>query len=84
MEGNGPIQGRPKPCGVLVMGADLVAVDSTCCRLMGIDPAQVQYIQLVRDLGHIEEARIEQRGERPARFRTNFELVHPFQNLRLA
>ena len=37
MEGNGPIQGTPKPAGVLVMGHDLVAVDSTCCRIMGID-----------------------------------------------
>ena len=41
MEGNGPIQGTPKPVGVLVMGSDLVAVDSTCCRVMGIDPEKV-------------------------------------------
>ena len=41
MEGNGPIQGTPKPAGVLVMGRDLVAVDSTCCRIMGIDPEKL-------------------------------------------
>src|SRR3984885_9589503 len=32
MEGNGPIQGTPKRCGVLVFGDDPVAVDATCCR----------------------------------------------------
>ena len=40
MEGNGPIQGAPKPAGVLVAGRDPVAVDATCCRIMGIDPAE--------------------------------------------
>ena len=35
MEGNGPIQGTPKPAGVLVMGHDLVAVDSTCAASWG-------------------------------------------------
>ena len=39
MEGNGPIQGKPKPAGVLVAGRDMPAVDATCCRIMGIDPA---------------------------------------------
>ena len=34
MEGNGPIQGTPKQCGVLVMGSDLPAVDATCCRII--------------------------------------------------
>ena len=45
MEGNGPIQGTPKPVGVLVMGSDLPAVDATCCRIMGIDPTRVEYLQ---------------------------------------
>ena len=43
MEGNGPIQGRARPCGVLVMGSDLAAVDATCCRIMGIDPDKIEY-----------------------------------------
>ena len=30
MEGDGPLNGTPKPLGVLVMGPDLVAVDATC------------------------------------------------------
>ena len=46
MEGNGPIQGTPKHAGVLVMGRDLAAVDATCCRIMGIDPAKVEYLSM--------------------------------------
>ena len=83
MEGNGPIQGRPKHAGVLVMGQDLAAVDSTCCRIMGIDPAKVEYLRLASRVGHVRESGIEQRGERPAAVRTNFELIHQFRNLRL-
>jgi len=37
MQGNGPIQGTAKSMGLLAMGRDAVAVDATCCRLMGID-----------------------------------------------
>src|SRR5947208_11529032 len=34
MEGDGPLQGTAKKVGAIVMGADLVAVDATCCRRM--------------------------------------------------
>jgi len=84
MEGNGPIQGRPKHAGVLVMGRDLAAVDSTCCRIMGIDPAKVEYLRLASRLGHVLESRIEQRGEMPRDVRTNFELISQFSSFRLA
>ena len=85
MEGNGPIQGTRKQAGVLVMGSDLAAVDATCCRIMGIDPARVGYLQKAADqLGVIEESRIEQRGEAIAGLRTNFELIKEFSQLRLA
>lgn len=84
MEGNGPIQGTPKPAGVLVMGHDLVAVDSTCCRIMGIDPEKVEYLRMAADLGHVHPARIEQRGETIASVQTNFALIQEFSGLRLA
>jgi len=84
MEGNGPIQGTPKPAGVLVMGHDLVAVDSTCCRIMGIDPEKVEYLRLAADLGHVHAGRIEQRGESIASVQTNFALIEEFSGLRLA
>jgi len=84
MEGNGPIQGTPKPAGVLVMGSDLVAVDSTCCRIMGVDPEKVNYLRLAARLGHVRGGRIEQLGETVASVRTNFALLEEFADLRLA
>jgi uncharacterized protein (DUF362 family) len=83
MEGNGPIQGTPKHSGVLVMGSDLVAVDATCCRIMGIDPEKVDYLRMAADLGHVHPERIEQRGETIASVQSNFALIDEFQYLRL-
>ncbi len=84
MEGNGPIQGTPKRAGVLVMGSDLVAVDSTCCRIMGIDPGQIKYLQMAETLGNTAESEIENRGESAASVRTDFELFGEWKRLRLA
>jgi uncharacterized protein (DUF362 family) len=85
MEGNGPIQGTRKQVGVIVMGSDLPAVDATCCRIMGIDPGKVEYLQMAADrLGVTDETRIEQRGEPIESVRTNFQLIKEFSQLRLA
>ncbi len=84
MEGNGPIQGEPKPCGVLVMGSDLVAVDATCCRVMGIEPERVGYLKGARMLGHVDAAGIDQRGETIQSVHTSFGLMEPFRHLRPA
>jgi uncharacterized protein (DUF362 family) len=65
MEGDGPLNGTPRPMGVLVMGSDLVAVDATCCRLMQIDPEKVAYLVLGnrKKLGLLAAAQIRQLGE---------------------
>ena len=75
MEGNGPIQGASKQAGVLVIGRDLRAVDATCCRIMGIDPAKLEYLATSNGIGNFFEADIEQRGEAIAAVRTNFKLI---------
>lgn len=76
MEGDGPIMGDPKKVGVLVIGRNLAAVDATCCRIMGIDPYKVSYLERADNwLGPIGEGSIEQRGERIASVRTNFHLL---------
>ena len=77
MEGNGPIQGKPKPAGVLVAGRDMPGVDATCCRIMGIDPAKIAYLQIAGIPGQIHQI-----GERVETVRTNFELLPMFQSLR--
>ena len=84
MQGNGPIQGASKTAGVVVMGHDLVAVDATCCRIMGIDPYQIEYLRLAGMLGHSAAEEIEQRGETLQSVRTNFELPAEFRHARLA
>jgi uncharacterized protein (DUF362 family) len=85
MEGNGPIQGTPKAVGVMVMGSDLVAVDATCCRIMGLNPTGLEYLRMASEtLGVIDEKRIQQRGESIASVRTNFELIKSFQQHRLS
>lgn len=83
MEGNGPVQGRARACGALVMGSDLAAVDATCCRIMGIDPGKIEYLQLASRLGQVDAGRIEQRGESIAGLYTPFALMPRFQHLRL-
>jgi uncharacterized protein (DUF362 family) len=84
MEGNGPIQGKPKQAGVLVMGSDLVAVDATCCRIMGIEPLKMEYIRLAAERGHALATRIEQRGETIEAVRTPFALIDSMREFRLA
>lgn len=44
MEGNGPVVGNPRRMGVIVAGADVVAVDSLCCRLMGFSPGEIGHV----------------------------------------
>ena len=76
MEGDGPIMGDPKHVGVLVMGRNLAAVDATCCRIMGIDPYRVSYLERADNwLGPISETAIQQRGEAIASVQTNFSLI---------
>jgi uncharacterized protein (DUF362 family) len=84
MEGNGPIQGTPKQAGLLVMGRDLRAVDATCCRIMGIDPAQVEYLQRSGNLGNASAGLIEMRGETVSAVRTDFQLIDNFKSYRLS
>src|SRR5262249_17779841 len=83
MEGNGPIQGVPKQSGVLVMGSDLVAVDSTCCRIMGIAPERLEYIRLPAERGHMRTEQIDQRAESIASVQNSFALIEALQHLRL-
>ena len=76
MEGDGPLMGTAKPVGALVMGADLVAVDATCCRLMKLPPERLPTLMLgaLKRLGRIREADISQLGEAIAALATEFEL----------
>jgi uncharacterized protein (DUF362 family) len=83
MEGNGPIQGTPKPVGVLVFGDDPVAVDATCARVAGLNPEKIGYIQTAAAfLGNLHEDSIIQSGEILAGVRSEFEVVKSFEYLK--
>lgn len=83
MEGDGPLNGTPRHMGVIVMGADLVAVDATCCRLMQLDPERVGYLVMAhrKKLGHLAEANIQQLGETIEGRRQPFDTVPHFKPL---
>jgi uncharacterized protein (DUF362 family) len=82
MEGNGPIQGTPKDSGVLILGNDPVAVDATCCRVMGLVPERVKYLSGAGTLlGNLKVDKIQQLGEPIASVRTCFAVLPAFQSL---
>jgi uncharacterized protein (DUF362 family) len=82
MEGNGPTQGKPKACGVLVFGDDPVAVDATCCRVMGLRPERVKYLARAGTmLGHLQADKIQQVGESIETVRHTFEVLPAFRHL---
>src|SRR5215472_1228572 len=82
MEGNGPIQGSPKPAGVLILGDDPVAVDATACRVMGLRPEKVKYLAKAGTLlGNLQAARIEQVGEKIESVHTQFSVLEEFRHL---
>jgi uncharacterized protein (DUF362 family) len=85
MEGDGPIMGRERALGFVAMGSDLVAVDATCARVIGLDPAKIDYLKLAaRFLGITDAGRIDHRGELPSRYATRFDLVPDLEYLRAA
>ena len=82
MEGNGPIQGTPKASGVLIFGSDPVAVDATCCRIMGLVPERIHYLSRAGTLlGHLNLDKIQQLGEEISSVRTPFAVLKAFQEV---
>lgn len=83
MEGNGPIQGTAKHSGVLVFGADPVAIDSTCARLMRLEPWRIEYLSAAESfMGNVAEERIEQVGEDPLRFYQDYQVLPHLASLK--
>jgi len=74
MEGSGPINGIPKPLGLLIVGNDAVSVDHTCARIAGFNPDRISYLRLAinQKLG---STHYELSGERIGDVRTKFILV---------
>jgi uncharacterized protein (DUF362 family) len=69
---------------VVVAGASPVAVDATCCRIMGLDPTRIPYLQLAAGKHSLGEDLIPQRGERIASVATTFAVLPALGGLRLS
>lgn len=66
MEGNGPRSGNKRFIGVIMASKDLTALDSTACRVVGINPEKIIMLKIAgeREVGKIEESNIEVCGEK--------------------
>jgi uncharacterized protein (DUF362 family) len=64
MEGNGPLNGTPRPLRSIVLADDPVAADATCARLMGLEPRRVAHVhEAAKFLGKSSPELIDQVGE---------------------
>jgi uncharacterized protein (DUF362 family) len=51
MDGPGPIRGRARPLGYLIGGAEPIACETICCRLVDIKPEELPIIKTARQAG---------------------------------
>ncbi len=65
-EGFGPLSTLPIDFGCIVAGKDPVAVDATCCRMVGLDIDQATCFKAARErgFGNLSERNIEIRGRK--------------------
>jgi len=66
LEGPGPTSGTPVKMDLIIVGKDIVATDSTGCRVMGINPEEIYHIRRAyeKGLGEMDETRVEFVGNR--------------------
>lgn len=71
MEGEGPLNGKKKKVGVLVIGTNQVETDMVCCGIMGIDHKNVEHIAegIKQNIGPVEPDMV---GAGIQEVRTNF------------
>jgi uncharacterized protein (DUF362 family) len=84
MDGNGPLNGHPRPLNRIVLSDDPVAADATCARLMGLDPTRITHIRIgAQFLGNVSLDRIDQIAEAVCAPANPFEVVPEFEHLRV-
>jgi len=55
-QGNGPSETDPVETGMLIVGTNCLAVDITCCYLIGKNPKEIRHLRLLseRDIGPLD------------------------------
>ncbi|MGI8741843.1 MAG: DUF362 domain-containing protein [Bryobacteraceae bacterium] len=82
MEGNGPLHGSHRRLGKIVLSNDPVAADSTCARLMGLDPYRVWHLdRAAHFLGNGSHERIDLVAERLPLRTIPFDVLPEFASL---
>ncbi|MDD8014477.1 MAG: DUF362 domain-containing protein [Acidobacteriota bacterium] len=83
MEGDGPIMGKARPVGALVLSRFPLAADATAARIMGFEPHRIPYLfQAGRFLPGLKREDIALRGENPSRFAARFDCPEEFKGMR--
>ena len=83
IEGNGPLNGTPRPLGRIMLADDPVAADATCARLMGFEPERIAHIREgSRFLGNASTALIDQAGGTVTKPGIPFQVVSEFRYLK--
>lgn len=83
MEGNGPLNGTPRPLGNIVLANDPVAADATCARLMGLEPDRIVHVhEGSKFLGNSSSNLIDQAGEAVLHPDVPFQIVPEFEFLK--
>lgn len=74
LEGPGPTSGTPVKMNLLIAGKDVVAVDATACRVMGIEPAEIYHVRRAyeKGFGEMNEVKISIVGLRIDEVRRQF------------
>jgi len=67
MEGNGPVYGDPVEMNMLLASQDLVASDTICAQLIGLNPKSIEHLQLAERRGLGSSRDIEILGDEIAR-----------------
>ena len=64
MEGNGPSAGKVVKLDIVMAGFDAVAIDSTVCKIIDVNPRNVKYLAFAeqKGLGTTDQGKIEIRG----------------------
>lgn len=83
MEGDGPIMGSEKKCGVVIMSREMLAADVTAVEIMGLNPEKVEYLS-VASLVH---SGFQRKGrsfpwEKPEKFKTSFKCLDRFSYMK--
>ena len=80
MEGKGPVNGIPKPMGLLIIGNNALITDHACAKVMGFKPNKITHLKLIAKETDCKIS-YDTFGEDIKTVQTNFELISSWENI---